>query len=118
LFNLAAYIEESPSRFYIQSLEDSEVLSTSIEDFRKLIREHTVWRNIYVNFLEEYYVVKENREADFLLYTAKSRYSNFRRDHSDLEKRVPQHYIASFLGIAPESLSRIRRTLNKDQCEE
>jgi CRP-like cAMP-binding protein len=42
------------------------------------------------------------------------RYVNFKRDYPDIENRVNQYHVASYLGIAPESLSRIRRSLREE----
>lgn len=111
VFSLSSYIEKTPSLFYIEALEDSDLLVVPIEIINKLINSNIIWQNIYRNILETTYLIKEKREAEFLLFDAKYRYLHFLKEYPGLDKIVKQHYIASFLGIEPESLSRIRSQL-------
>ena len=57
------------------------------------------------------FVLKEKREAELLLDNAQERYQQFLEDYPDLEGRIAQYHIASYLGVTPESLSRIRAGL-------
>jgi hypothetical protein len=59
--------------------------------------------------LEKGYCIKEAREREFLLFDAKARYRSFLSTYPGLEKRVKQHLIASYLGITPVALSRVRK---------
>jgi CRP-like cAMP-binding protein len=113
VFSLSSFISHEPSLFYIEAIEDAELMCASVTDIRALISSSTVWLNIYRNILETTYVIKERREAEFLLYDARQRYNNFLHEYPEMENRIKQHYIASFLGITPESLSRIRAQLQK-----
>jgi CRP-like cAMP-binding protein len=114
LFNIVSYSEGTPSLFTIEALEDSEISCASVVDFRTMVENHVGCMKLYLHFLERSYVIKEHREADFLLKNASDRYRDFIRSRKGLEQRVSQRHIASYLGIAPESLSRIRRQfLNK-----
>jgi hypothetical protein len=54
------------------------------------------------------YILKERREASLLLLSPTERYREFMADHPNVSAAIPQHYIASYLGIDPVSLSRIR----------
>jgi hypothetical protein len=58
---------------------------------------------------EKLYIEKEQREWQFLLGDAKSRYENFVQENRGLIDRIPQYLIASYIGISPVSLSRIRK---------
>ncbi|MCL1901702.1 MAG: Crp/Fnr family transcriptional regulator, partial [Firmicutes bacterium] len=60
---------------------------------------------------EKVIIYKEERERSFLLENATERYENFVQGFPDIHKRIKLKYIASYLGISPESLSRIRRKL-------
>jgi hypothetical protein len=57
------------------------------------------------------FIEKEDRERSFLTEDAKTRYLCFKEKHPDLEQQIHQFHIASFLGISPVSLSRIRANL-------
>jgi CRP-like cAMP-binding protein len=61
--------------------------------------------------LESVYLMKERREKSFLLFNATERYQAFRQEYAAIEKRLKLYHIASFLGITPEALSRIRKKL-------
>ena len=57
---------------------------------------------------EQFFVSKEKREIELATLEAKDRYAIFRREHPQLDQRIPQYHIASYLGISPTQLSRIR----------
>jgi CRP-like cAMP-binding protein len=111
IFSLSSFIGKAPSLYFIEALEDSEILLAPVDDIRKLIKSEILWQSLYKNILEATYIIKEKRESEFLLYDAKQRYLNFVREYPAINQNVKQHHIASFLGIAPESLSRIRSQL-------
>jgi CRP-like cAMP-binding protein len=113
VFSLSSFISKEPSLFYIEALEDSELMCASVADIRELISSSSEWQRIYRNILETTYIVKERREAEFLLCDARQRYLNFLHEYPGFDIKIKQHYIASFLGITPESLSRIRTQMSK-----
>jgi CRP-like cAMP-binding protein len=57
---------------------------------------------------ENYFMVKEQREIELVLLDASQRYRLFQQEYPGLENRIPQYHIASYLGITPTQLSRIR----------
>jgi hypothetical protein len=57
---------------------------------------------------EYFFVRKEKREIELVTLEAKERYAIFQKEHPKLEQRIPQYHIASYLGITPTQLSRIR----------
>lgn len=105
----SAILENRPSYFTIQALEDSEIEVVPYREFYQMFSEHPCWNEFLVALLQKAYLIKETREREFLLLDAEHRYKAFLRRFPTLEKRVPQHIIASYLGIAPESLSRVRK---------
>ncbi len=104
-----AVLEGKPSYFTIEALEDSVIESVSYDPFLKLFDEDPCWNEFLVALIQKGYIAKVTRERELLLLDAAQRYENFLKRYPDLEKRVRQHIIASYLGIAPESLSRIRK---------
>lgn len=101
-------ITHSPSSFYLETLENTEALYISSTDFLNIIKgnekAHLLYENFLVNRFHEYQQLFLSRIRD----TPQKRYQLLLREHPEIIKRVPQHYIASYLGITPVSLSRIR----------
>lgn len=109
----AAFIERSESHLNVEALEDTTVFVIDYDTFKMFIERHPCWLTIYSRSLEKFYVIKERREGYLLWYDAKERYCQFLKDFPGLEKRVKQYYIASYLGISPVSLSRLRASFLK-----
>lgn len=107
----SAMISKSPSYFFIESIEDSKVLATSYQNWQKLNEQNPRWNLLLVKLLEKGYAIKEKREREFLLLDAESRYRIFLEEYPTIEHRVRQHMVASYLGITPIALSRIRRKM-------
>ena len=104
----SAYLSDSPARFAIQALEDSRLLVAAFPDITGLFNGHRCWEKLGRLLSEQLYVKKEQREAEFLLDDAQTRYRNFQNQYPGLEDRLPQYHVASYLGITPVALSRIR----------
>ncbi|WP_238322989.1 Crp/Fnr family transcriptional regulator [Gorillibacterium massiliense] len=107
-------IRQEPSTCCIEALEDSEILAFHASDIKNLIRTFPYCMNVYAKGLEAVIRYKMDREISFLVKSATERYLDFKRMHPQLEKRVNQAYIASYIGITPISLSRIRRTIREE----
>ena len=96
-----------------EALEESTIMFCSTEDIRSLIREDNGFKDIWITLLESGLRYKIYRENGFLVENATERYLHFRKLYPGLHDRVPQKHIATYLGIAPESLSRIRNSLKE-----
>lgn len=103
-----AFIQREPSKFNIQALEETKLLTFTYENYQQLLNSHTCWQIAARKLSELVFILKEKREAELLLMDARERYQSFINDFPDLLNRIPQYYIASYLHITPESLSRIR----------
>jgi CRP-like cAMP-binding protein len=66
------------------------------------------WTRFLLKFVEKGFIIKEKRERDLLLLDAETRYNNFLKEFPGISQRITQNIIASYLGIKPETLSRIR----------
>ncbi|MGQ3014746.1 MAG: Crp/Fnr family transcriptional regulator [Flavobacteriales bacterium] len=106
----SAMISSSPSHMFIEALEDSEILEIDYGLWMRLQKGHPCWNTLLVQVLERAFSTKEKRERELLLLNAEDRYRIFREEFPGLESRVRQHIIASYLGISPVSLSRIRKS--------
>lgn len=102
-------------RFSIQALEDSELLQIDL-DPATLLGPADCWKEVYTKYMEMLFLEKEERERQFLSDDAETRYRAFRARYPGLEERVPQYEVASFLGITPVALSRIRQGMTKESA--
>ncbi|OBR95109.1 cyclic nucleotide-binding domain protein [Clostridium ragsdalei P11] len=112
LFSYAAYLSQKESMYCIQALEDSEILVVKISNFEKIVEGNYQLLLFYKKMIDKVLVIKEEHAISFKLLDSVKRYKQFLDTYPDLEERVKQCYIASYLGITPVSLSRIRRKLN------
>jgi CRP-like cAMP-binding protein len=111
LSSYSAMIMSKPSYFSIEALEDSQVLEIIWKDFTQLLDNDIFWVRFLLKFVEKGYMIKEKRERDLLLLDAETRYKNFLAEFPGMDQRIKQGIIASYLGIKPETLSRIRRKI-------
>jgi len=104
----SAYLSKTFARFSIQVLEDSQLLVAKLTTVTALAEKYNCWENFRRIITEELYVRKEQREAELLLDDAETRYKRFQKRYPGLEQRIAQYHVASYLGITPVALSRIR----------
>jgi CRP-like cAMP-binding protein len=108
---LASLLLNVPSRLSIEALENSTVLCFDYDKILQIAEHNLSWQKLLRKITETDYLEKEQRESDLLFYDAKTRYQNFIMKHPDWDSRVQLRYIASYLGISPETLSRIRKDM-------
>ncbi|WP_159476393.1 Crp/Fnr family transcriptional regulator [Dyadobacter sp. 3J3] len=108
----SALIENTPSLFNICALEDSTVLTYNNMEYRCLMHKYPELAFFHIAYLEKNWVVKkEHLEISLKYETAAARYRKFREEYLQIESRLKLHQIASFLGITPTQLSRIRKSV-------
>jgi CRP-like cAMP-binding protein len=112
LSSYSAMIMKKPSFFSIEALEDSEIMEISWKDFISLMESDIFWIKFLLKFIEKGFIIKEKRERDLLLLDAETRYRNFLNEYPGMDQRIKQGVIASYLGIKPETLSRIRAKIS------
>lgn len=105
---LSSFLEDRPSRFFTQALETTVLVALPMDLIRDLKAKDIVWERLVSMFVTRLALQKEQREASFLLDSASDRYEAFLTDFKTIAPRLPQYHIASFLGITPVALSRIR----------
>ena len=98
-----------------ETLEETTIMYCKTADIRNLIKEKADFKDIWIYLLERALRYKIYRENGFLLENAAERYIHFIKLYPNINKRVPQKHIATYLGIAPESLSRIRSAMKEDE---
>lgn len=112
LFSYVAYLSQKESLYSIQALEDSEILVARISDFEKIVEGNYQLLLFYKKMIDEVLVTKEEHAISFKLLNSTDRYKRFLTSYPGLEKRLKQYHLASYLGITPVSLCRIRRKIH------
>jgi CRP-like cAMP-binding protein len=105
----SAFLTDMPTRFSIQALEECHLLICDLHMVVNMFDRHDCWERLGRILAEQLFIKKEAREAEFLLDDAETRYRNFQKQYPGLEGRVAQYHVASYLGITPVALSRIRK---------
>lgn len=108
----SAMLLQQASLFTIQALEDTEIISYGFEEFRELTIQYPDIARFYIHYMEQHWIIeKEIGEISLKYQTAKQRYLDFKEKNAALFTRLKQHHMASYLGITPTQLSRIRAEL-------
>lgn len=98
----------APSQFSIISIERSELVAIDGSAFKSLIMSDDTLRNEYVGYLESRFHTYQQLFLSRIRNTPEQRYKELLKQNPGIVRRIPQHYIASYLGITSVSLSRIR----------
>ncbi|MGQ1784872.1 MULTISPECIES: Crp/Fnr family transcriptional regulator [unclassified Saccharicrinis] len=107
--DLESFFSKQPSKYYIETLEDTQLLRISADRLEQLYTEVPTLERYFRILFQKAYLKALKRLNDTMWETAEDRYKQMLKELPELLKRVPLVYIASYLGITPESLSRIRK---------
>jgi len=110
LGSLSSFLTRTGRDIQFQALTDLEYYELSYSDYLEL-NKGPDFVEFWNGILGNYVIKKEIKEISFLRDDARKRYENFLEDFPGLLNRIPHYYIASYLGISSEALSRIRRRL-------
>ncbi len=102
-----------PSRVFIEAIEPSTVLQIAQGDLYHLLSNYQKMERIFRVIIEDRYVALEHRLLQTISETAEERYLSFLEQYRSLALRLPNTQIASYLGVTPEFLSKIRGNLSK-----
>jgi len=108
--SLSSFITGKPSEFYIDAMRKATVRTLSKEQVMKLVQESTENRDQYIQTLEIAITQQIEREVDLLTVSPQERLSRVLQRSPNLFQEVPLKYIASYLRMTPETLSRIRKS--------
>lgn len=106
--SIDSFFHEKPSDLFFESITPVELFKLSKSDFDTLKTQTTFMDELVRNVMKEHLSCKEERARDFQVLSAKERYKKLLDDSPHLVQQVPVETIASYLGIEPQSLSRIR----------
>jgi len=109
--DISSFTSQTPSRFFIETIEKCDVFMLSYENKKKLLLEIPKFERVFRLMLESNVVSSQNRLIQTITSQARERYLDFIKKYPSLPNRVTQLQIASYLGITPEFLSKMKHEL-------
>jgi CRP-like cAMP-binding protein len=103
-----SFLTSSPTNCNIQALSNVHMVYITSEQYRALVSRDNEWLKLGKHVAETFFVRKCKRETSFLKNSAAERLESVLKLYPEIEQRVSQYHIASYLGVKPESLSRIK----------
>ncbi len=107
---LDSFITEKPSEFYIQAIKKTELKVISKENYLNFINQDNELRKLWDLILQQLIVQQIEREKDILITSPKGRYNRVLQRSPQLFQEIPNKYIASYLRMSPETLSRLKKS--------
>ncbi|MES1216070.1 MAG: Crp/Fnr family transcriptional regulator [Bacteroidota bacterium] len=107
--DLNSFLNQSPSFYYIQAVEYTELFRISKSNYDLLHREVPAIQKFSSERWQHGFIALQQRIIQNLSLTAEERYSHFKQKYPNLEQRIPQKLVAAYLGITPEFLSMLRK---------
>ncbi len=108
-----SFLSREPSMMFTDAIEDTTVVDISYDDLQELYEIYPECQMIGRLIAEALFVHLANKNSSYLLDTPEVRYTKFLEEYEPVIQRVPQYMIASYLGITPEALSRIRSRISR-----
>lgn len=110
--NYESFLPQKPSTKIIQALEDSDVFVISYSDLQVIYSDVRAGERFGRIAIEAVFLQLLQDVSSFYTETPVLRYERFLKNHADLQQRISQYHIASFVGVKPQSLSRIRKRIS------
>jgi CRP-like cAMP-binding protein len=115
LVSFRSFINQYPCYYFIQALEDAEIISINYKDLQYLYTTPTSWEKFGRLIAELFFNYSQSRAEEFLFNTAEERYIKMVGEHPNIINRVPAYHISSYLGIKNPSLTRIKKRILKQK---
>jgi CRP/FNR family cyclic AMP-dependent transcriptional regulator len=110
--DIASFHEQTPSKLYIETLENCELLILTHEAKEELLAKVPQFERVFRLMVQRNLSVTQNRLINTIAKPAQDRYIEFLERYPSVVQRVAQHYIAAYLGISAEFLSKIRAKMS------
>lgn len=111
IVDLSGFMFQHPARWNLQALSPSELFVIELDDYRKLGKLVPRWTELEKLFLSRCFAVLEDRVLSHLSMSAEERYRQLFAYNKEIFNQVPLQYLASMLGMTPETFSRIRKKM-------
>ncbi len=109
--DIVSFLERKPTNLNLQAVEDCDLLVIDRNNFDHALKNFPGFLEYYQKGTQKTYTKLQEQVGQSLSDTAETRYLRLLKERPALLQRIPQHYIATYLGITPESLSRLRKKL-------
>ena len=109
-----SFYQKQPGKFSIETVTDCQYYYLTRNDFENILRQTPSVKDEFFDYLCGRFVEYTNLFLSRIQYSPEERYLELQRHHSELMERVPQHELASYLGISEVSLSRIKTRVKKN----
>jgi CRP-like cAMP-binding protein len=106
-----SFLSQSPSRQYIEALTDVDVLIMKRDAINALYDKYKIWERFGRLIIEKVFCRVEEKRKKIIAATHEEQYRDFVASYPQIIQKVPQYYIASYLGLTPEHLSRLRKKI-------
>ncbi len=107
--SFSSFLTGNPSEFYIQMIKKSSLLEVSKDNFYEFINSDSEHTTLWLKMLEEFAVQQMDREIDLLTRSPYERYQRLLERSPSVFQEIPNKYIASYLRMSPETLSRLKK---------
>ncbi len=111
--DIASFHNQVPSKLFIETLEDCELLILNPESKDRLLNELPYFERVFRLMVQRNLAATQNRLIDTISKSAQEKYEEFLVHYPTIPQRVAQHHIASYLGISPEFLSKVRAKMTR-----
>lgn len=108
-----SFISQNPCWYYIEAMEDAEIIFISYRDLHSLYAKNTNWLHFGKLLAELFFAYAQTRAEEFMFFSHEERYLRLLDEHPNIIERIPAYHISSFLGITNPSLSRIRKRVKR-----
>ena len=113
LADAASLMTGTPSQYFIDAVEDSSLLLIEPPSHLRIVEQVPGYATAFRTGLQKHAAAKDQRIVSALATSAEERYQEFVRTYPSIALRVPQWMLASYLGVSPETLSRVRKSLSR-----
>ncbi len=111
----ASFLSRQPSRIFIEAMEDVCLVSIHYDSLQELYKDSAIGERIGRLTTENYYIWREQRELMLLTLSPEELYLDLLSNYPIYINRIPQKYLATYLKVKPESLSRIKRRVHRNK---
>ncbi len=108
----ASFLSQRPSKYYIECLREATLVTLDYPSAMAVYERIPSFQKIGRLVAEEQYMLTQERVEDFMLLSARERYLKLIRQHPEIFEKIPLGYIAEYLNMRPQSLSRIRKWIS------
>jgi len=108
-----SFITRNPCWYFIEAMEDSEIISISYQHLSALYESSPGWSRFGRLLAELFFSYAQTRTEEFVFFSHEQRYVRLLEEHPNIIGRIPAYHISSYLGITNPSLSRIRKRIGK-----